>query len=31
MIRTKDLTKVYMMGAEEIRALNGIDLEIEKG
>ncbi len=30
-IRTKNLTKIYEMGTEQIRALNGIDLEIEKG
>lgn len=30
-ITTKDLTKVYQMGAEEVRALDGVDMEIEKG
>ena len=31
MIRTKDLKKIYEMGEEEVHALKGIDLEIEKG
>jgi putative ABC transport system ATP-binding protein len=30
-IRTQNLTRVYMMGAEEVHALKGIDLEIQKG
>lgn len=30
-IRMDDLTKVYEVGETEIRALNGIDLEIKKG
>src|ERR1700726_1567874 len=30
-IKTEDLAKVYEMGAEQVRALNGIDLEIRKG
>jgi putative ABC transport system ATP-binding protein len=30
-IRTKNLTKTYQMGEETVHALNGIDLEIEKG
>jgi putative ABC transport system ATP-binding protein len=30
-IRTKDLTRVYMMGTEEVRALKGVDLQIERG
>jgi len=30
-IRTKNLTKIYQMGEEKVHALNGIDLEIEKG
>ncbi len=30
-IRTEGLTKVYEMGAEKVRALNGVDLEINKG
>ena len=30
-IRTKDLTKVYTMGAEEVQALKGIDVEIRRG
>ena len=30
-IRTKDLTRVYMMGAEEVHALKGVDLEIQRG
>ena len=30
-IRTRNLGKIYQMGAEEVKALNGIDLEIEKG
>jgi putative ABC transport system ATP-binding protein len=31
MIRTKDLKKIYEMGEEEVHALKGVDLEIEKG
>src|SRR6202140_5833694 len=30
-IRTEDLAKVYEMGAEEVHALRGIDVEIRKG
>jgi putative ABC transport system ATP-binding protein len=30
-IKTEDLAKVYEMGAELVRALNGIDLEVRKG
>ena len=30
-IRTKNLTKAYQMGAEEVKALKGVDLEIQKG
>jgi len=30
-IRTKHLTKTYQMGEETVHALNGIDLEIERG
>ena len=30
-IRTEGLTKVYEMGAEQVHALRGIDLEIKKG
>jgi putative ABC transport system ATP-binding protein len=30
-IRTKDLKRVYMMGTEEVQALKGIDLQIERG
>jgi len=30
-IKTEDLAKVYEMGAEQVRALNGVDLEIRKG
>ncbi len=30
-IRTKNLTKAYQMGAEEVNALKGVDLEIQKG
>jgi putative ABC transport system ATP-binding protein len=30
-IRTKDLTKVYEMGSEEVHALKGVNLEIERG
>jgi len=29
-IKTEDLAKVYEMGAEQVRALNGIDLQIRK-
>ena len=31
MIITKDLHKIYRRGHKEVRAVNGIDLEIEKG
>lgn len=31
MIKVVDATKIYRMGAEEIRALDGISLDIEKG
>src|SRR3984893_11882854 len=30
-IRTESLTKVYEMGAEQVHALSGIDVEIRKG
>jgi putative ABC transport system ATP-binding protein len=30
-IRTEGLTKVYEMGAEQVHALQGVDLEIRKG
>ena len=30
-IKTEDLTKVYVMGTEEVHALRGINLEIRKG
>jgi putative ABC transport system ATP-binding protein len=30
-IKTEDLAKVYEMGAEQVRALNGVDLEVRKG
>ncbi len=30
-IKTEGLTKVYEMGAEQVHALSGIDLEIRKG
>jgi putative ABC transport system ATP-binding protein len=30
-IRTKNLTKLYQMGEEKVHALNGIDIEIERG
>jgi len=30
-IRTEDLRKVYEMGAEQVHALRGVDLEINKG
>jgi putative ABC transport system ATP-binding protein len=30
-IKTEALTKVYEMGAEQVHALNGVDLEIRKG
>jgi putative ABC transport system ATP-binding protein len=30
-IRTETLTKMYQMGAEEVHALNGVDVEIHKG
>src|SRR5512139_3740754 len=31
MIQTEDLTKVYPMGEEEVRALNNVSFTIEKG
>src|SRR3989442_6831148 len=30
-IKTEELTKVYEMGAEQVHALSGIDVEIRKG
>src|SRR5262245_48899165 len=30
-IRTKDLARVYQMGEEQVKALAGVDVEIEKG
>ena len=30
-IRLQNITKVYRVGVEEIRALNGVDLEVEQG
>src|SRR5580704_10578917 len=30
-VRTKGLVKVYKMGEEELRALNGVDLDIRRG
>ena len=30
-IKTENLAKVYEMGAEQVHALRGIDLEIRKG
>src|ERR1700740_823532 len=30
-IKTEELTKVYEMGAEQVHALSGVDLEIRKG
>ncbi|MBU0585980.1 ATP-binding cassette domain-containing protein, partial [Candidatus Micrarchaeota archaeon] len=30
-IRTEELTKIYTLGGEEIRAVDGIDLAINKG
>jgi putative ABC transport system ATP-binding protein len=30
-IKTEDLTKVYEMGAEQVHALSGVDLQIRKG
>src|SRR5579871_1919712 len=30
-IKTEELAKVYEMGAEQVRALNGVDLQIRKG
>lgn len=30
-IKTKDLTKVYRMGVEEVKALDGVNVEIERG
>jgi len=30
-IKTEDLAKVYEMGSEQVRALNGVDLTIRKG
>ncbi|HET9226622.1 MAG TPA: ABC transporter ATP-binding protein [Thermoanaerobaculia bacterium] len=31
LIELKDIYKIYDMGAEKVRALNGVDLEIQKG
>jgi putative ABC transport system ATP-binding protein len=31
MIEIEDLTKIYRLGEEEVRALNGVSLKIEKG
>ena len=31
LIRTKDLWKIYQMGAEKVNALRGVSLEIERG
>src|ERR1700681_5072100 len=31
LIDLKDIHKVYDMGAEKVRALNGVDLEVERG
>src|SRR4029453_4304563 len=31
LIEIRDVTKVYDMGAEKVHALNGVDLEIERG
>jgi len=31
LIRLRDLTKVYRMGDQEVRALDGVDLDIERG
>ena len=31
LIETRDLWKTYVMGAEEIHALRGVSLEIERG
>ncbi len=31
LIELRDVTKVYDMGAEKVHALNGVDLEIERG
>src|SRR5690348_2213781 len=30
-IKTEELAKVYEMGSEQVRALNGVDLTIRKG
>ena len=30
-IRTEELTKVYEMGAEQVHALSGVDVDIRKG
>jgi putative ABC transport system ATP-binding protein len=31
MIKTKNLTKIYIMGEEQVKALNGVNIEISKG
>jgi len=31
LIRIRDLTKVYKMGTEEVRALDGVDVDIQRG
>jgi ABC-type glutathione transport system ATPase component len=30
-IETRDLTKIYRMGDTEVRALNGVSVQIDKG
>jgi len=30
-IRTEELTKVYEMGAEQVHALSGVDVDIRNG
>jgi len=31
LIDIDDITKIYQMGAEEVRALNGVTLDVERG
>ena len=30
-IKTQGLKRIYQMGEEQVKALNGVDIEIEKG
>ena len=30
-VETRQLSKVYVMGGEEVRAVDGVDLEVRRG